>query len=189
MNVERGGHVVASESIALDGIVLPDSRTGELLDMGADLGLAVVSLIRHRFCLPCQQHLVRVRERTPQIVELGATMVAIGFSPPAPLALLANQLDWPSFFLSDEQRTLYGRLGLVRARRREVFTAGTLRIYRDATRRGQTVRAPVEDYLQLGGDALVSHGRAVRVFRPRSPDTRVSVDDLIAALREVTSER
>ena len=179
---------VGTDSIDLGGIVLPDGRTGEPVDC-AGLRLALVSLIRHRHCLPCQQHLGRVRQRAPEAAELGATVVAIGFSPPESLARLADELDWPSLFLSDEQRILYARLGLTRARRRDVFNPGTLRIYRDARRRGATIRAPVEDYLQLGGDAVVREGRAVRVFRPRSPDDRVSTDELLDALRAAAPPR
>lgn len=126
-------------------------------------------------------------ERREEIAHLGATVVAVGFSPAAPLALLAEHLDWPWRFLSDERRILYDRLGLGMARRRDVLTPGTMRIYRDAKHRGETIRRPVEDYRQLGGDAIVQRGHAVRVFRPHSPDDRPSADELLVALRDVST--
>ena len=43
-------------------------------------------------------------------------LLAVGFSPPDALARLADHLAWDAAFLADEQRLLYGRLGLPRAR-------------------------------------------------------------------------
>ncbi len=84
---------------------------------------------------------------------------------------MAEHLGWPGPFLSDPDRLLYRRLGLGRARRREVYTPETMRIYRDAARRGVPRHRPLEDVQQLGGDAVVRQGRAARVFRPASPVT------------------
>nr|MDQ3570054.1 hypothetical protein [Actinomycetota bacterium] len=107
-----------------------------------------------------------VRDARDQLESLGATAVAVGFSPADALAALAHQLEWPWPFLSDTDRALYGRLGIGRASRRDVFNPGTLRRYREAAVRGVPMRMPVEDVRQLGGDAIVKGGRAVRVFRP-----------------------
>lgn len=43
------GHRPDTEAVSLEGIVLPDSRTGALVDLGAAPALALVSLIRHRY--------------------------------------------------------------------------------------------------------------------------------------------
>lgn len=127
---------------------------------------------------------MEVRDRRDELQELGATAVAVGFSPPDALAALADQLEWPWPFLSDTDRALYERLGLERAPRRTVFNPGTLRRYREAAARGVPVHMPVEDTRQLGGDAVVKEGRVVRVFRPASPDDRAPVAELLAAVAE-----
>jgi hypothetical protein len=129
-----------------------------------------------------------VREQRDELEQLGAGAVAVGFSPADALAELAEHLEWPWPFLSDPDRVLYARLGLGRARLREVYTPETLRIYRDAARRGEPVRRPVEDARQLGGDAVVVQGRVVRLFRPASPDDRPPIEELMSALAEVTEE-
>lgn len=125
-----------------------------------------------------------MRERREALEELGATAVAVGFSPPDALARLADHLQWPWPFLADTDRRVYVRLGLRRARLREVYTAGTLRRYREAAARGVPVHAPVEDARQLGGDAVVRAGRVVRLFRPAAPDDRPSPDVLVGAVAE-----
>ncbi len=126
-----------------------------------------------------------MRDARDQLEGLGATAVAVGFSPIGALAALADELEWPWPFLSDTERVLYERLGLGRAPRRDVFNPGTLRRYREAAARGVPIRMPVEDVRQLGGDAIVRGGRTVRVFRPASPDDRAAVPVLIEALAEV----
>ncbi|MGI9119322.1 MAG: peroxiredoxin-like family protein [Acidimicrobiales bacterium] len=126
-----------------------------------------------------------MRQQRERLEELGASALAVGFSPAEPLAALADHLDWPWPFLSDPDRVLYHRLGLGRARLRDVYTPATVRLYRQAAQRGEAVHRPVEDSRQLGGDAVVRAGRVVRLFRPASPDDRPPVDTLLAALAEV----
>lgn len=130
-----------------------------------------------------------MRDSAAEIAALGAETIAVGFSPAEPLADLRQHLGWEWRFLSDTERTLYTRLGLGRGRRRDVYNRGTLRLYARALRHGTTPRAPVEDTLQLGGDAILAGGRAVRVFRPSTPDDRPSVSVLLAALRAAAEER
>jgi hypothetical protein len=125
-----------------------------------------------------------VRERQDRLEALGATAVAVGFSPAEPLAELADHLRWPWPFLSDTDRALYARLGLGRARLRDVYTPATLQRYQAAARRGETVRRPVEDTRQLGGDAVVRAGTVVWLFRPASPDDRPSTEAILAAVAE-----
>ncbi|CAN5763026.1 hypothetical protein BH23ACT1_BH23ACT1_11100 [soil metagenome] len=125
-----------------------------------------------------------MREQRDRLDELGAVAVAVGFSPVAALAELADHLAWPSSwpFLSDVDRVLYLRLGLGRAPLREVYTPATLRIYREAARRGEAMHRPVEDARQLGGDAVVRAGAVVQIWRPSSPDDRPAMSDVLAAL-------
>jgi len=42
-------HGPAEENVDLDGVVLPDARTGAPFDLGADHGLVVLAVIRHRY--------------------------------------------------------------------------------------------------------------------------------------------
>jgi AhpC/TSA family len=133
--------------------------------------------------MPCQEHLVEVRERRGELEALGAGVIAVGFSPAEPLAALARYLEWPWPMLSDPERRLYARLQLPRVGLRDVYTPGTLRRYAASLLHGRRIRRPVEDTRQMGGDAIVAAGAAVQVFRPRSPDDRVPVETLVAVLR------
>lgn len=45
----RGGVGAMAEPISLTGIVLPDARTGRLVDLGQEPAFGLVTLIRHRF--------------------------------------------------------------------------------------------------------------------------------------------
>ena len=118
---------------------------------------------------------------------MGVGVIAAGFSPAPPLAVLARYLKWPWPFLSDVERILYRRLGFPRARLTAVYSAPTLARYARAAIRGKRIIRPVEDTRQLGGDALLVNGRAIVVWRSRRPDERVTVDELLAAAREHAS--
>ncbi|MDQ6727489.1 MAG: hypothetical protein M3066_15165 [Actinomycetota bacterium] len=124
---------------------------------------------------------MRVLGRSAEWAELGFTPVAVGFSPPEALAALADDLDWPFLFGSDEDRRLYHRLGLGSAPIRELFTKGTRAIYAKARADGRPLPLPVEDPRQLGGDAVVVAGETRMIFRPTSPDDRPDVDELLRA--------
>ncbi len=132
---------------------------------------------------------MEVRDRRDELEGLGATAIAVGFSPAGALADLAGQLEWPWPFLSDADRTLYERVGLERASLRAVYNSATLSVYRKAAARGVPLRMPVEDVRQLGGDAVVLDGRVMGVFRPASPDDRAPVTALFAAVAKATAAR
>jgi hypothetical protein len=102
-----------------------------------------------------------------------AGLIACGFSPPAALAALADHLSWPGLFLADEQRQLYGLLGMRRASLWQVYSPGTLARYAVAAAHGRHLPRPVEDTRQLGGDALLRDGIVVRRWLPRTPDDRI----------------
>jgi peroxiredoxin len=128
---------------------------------------------------------VEVRDRRAELEGLHVTAIAVGFSPPAALAALADHLEWPWPFYSDTDRRLYRRLELPRARARDVYNAGTLARYATALARGTRIRRPVEDTRQLGGDAIVSDALVLRLWRPRSPDDRPAVAEMIEALHQL----
>lgn len=106
-------------------------------------------------------------------------LVAFGFSPPAALAALADHVGWPGTFLSDEDRRLYGLLGMRRARLWQVYSPGTLARYAIAAARGQHLPRPVEDIRQMGGDALLRDGIVTHRWLPRTPDDRAHPTHLI----------
>lgn len=112
---------------------------------------------------------------------VGVAVVAVGFSPPAALAALADHLDWTGPFLSDPARLLYRRLDLRRAPLWRVYSASTLVYYAAAARRGVRMPRPVEDTRQLGGDALACDGVVVRRWLPRTPDDRADPALLVRA--------
>lgn len=99
-------------------------------------------------------------------------LVVVGFSPADALAPLAQYLGLTGTVLSDPERQLYGRLDLKRAPVWQVYSLGTLTRYALRALRGTTLRKPVEDTRQMGGDALVADGRIVRLWRPTTPDDR-----------------
>ena len=115
-------------------------------------------------------------------------VVGVGFSPPAPLALLADTLNWQGPLLSDEQRVLYRLLGLPRARLLQTYSPGTLLRYARAAARGHRLTRPVEDTRQLGGDAVVVDGAVRVVWRPSTPDDRVDVRTIAAAVERLIAD-
>lgn len=124
---------------------------------------------------------MQVHQRRGAFRDLGFEIVAVGFSPPDALIELARHIGWEAPFCSDEERRLYDRLDLGRARLTRVFNVGTLARYGASIRRGQRVDRPVEDIRQLGGDLFVVESRARLLARPASPDDRPTVDELLAA--------
>lgn len=123
-----------------------------------------------------------------ELLAAGVELCAVGFSPPDALAALADHLEWPFRFLSDVHRVLYRRLGLGRAGVRQVWSKGTRAIYQQARREGTEIRLPVEDPLQLGGDAVVVRGTVAFLHRPASPDDRIDPAVLVARAREIAAQ-
>jgi hypothetical protein len=112
-----------------------------------------------------------------------ATVAVVTFAAPDRLAAHRRHLAAPFPFLSDPDRTLYRLLGADRGTRRQVWSAGTLRLYARLLRDGGRLRRPTEDIRQLGADVVVGRdGRLRYLALPASPDARPPIDDLIAAL-------
>lgn len=112
-------------------------------------------------------------------------VVAVGFSPPAALQALSEALPWEGPFLSDEDRVLYRRLRLARARLHRVWSPRTVVRYARAAAEGRRMPRPVEDTRQLGGDAVLVDGVARVVWRPSTPDDRVSPGRIRAAAEDL----
>ncbi len=112
-----------------------------------------------------------------------AEVAVVTFAAPDELAPYRRHLDLPFPVLADPDRALYRRFGFPRASFRAIYGVGTLRMYARLLRQGRRLRLPQQDTRQLGGDVVVGpDGRIVEVFRPRSPDDRPSVAELLAAL-------
>lgn len=112
-----------------------------------------------------------------------AAIAAVTFADPRRLAAHREHLDLPFPLLADPQRMLYRRFGLDRAPLWRIYNPGTLRLYGQLLARGRRLRRPVDDTRQLGGDFVIdADGRLAVAFRPRSPDDRPPIDDLVAAV-------
>ena len=114
----------------------------------------------------------------------GASVAVITFAPVDALAAYRAHLDLPFPVLSDPTRELYRRFNLGRGSRRAIYGVGTLRMYARLIRSGRRLSRPTQDTRQLGGDfALDGAGRLIAAFRPDSPDTRPSLQQLIDVFR------
>lgn len=133
------------------------------------------------------QRTARDRPDADGVLDGGHRLVAVGFSPPEPLAVLADALGWDGPFLSDPGRVLYRRLRLPRAGLTATYSPNTLLRYARAAATGTRLRRPVEDPRQLGGDAVVRDGAAVTVWRPRTPTDRVGAGELVDAAVRASS--
>lgn len=122
--------------------------------------------------------------------DLGDTAVAVvTFAAVERLAAHREHLDLPFPLLADPQRVVYGRFGLDRAPLWRIYNPGTLRLYGRLLARGRRLRRPVDDTRQLGGDFVIdANGRLAAAFRPRSPDDRPPIGDLVAAVRRARSD-
>lgn len=116
-----------------------------------------------------------------ELLDGAVPLVIVGFSPPEALAALADHLGLTGTVLSDPERLLYRRLGLGRAPMWRVYSPGTLARYAAYTLRGKTLHKPVEDTRQMGGDALVLDGRAIRLWQPKTPDDRAAPQAIATA--------
>jgi hypothetical protein len=126
-----------------------------------------------------------VHEAAASSADARIGLIAVGFSPPGPLAAIARRLGWTGLVLTDPGRALYQRLGVGRAPLRRVYSPGTLAAYAGALARGRghRIARPAEDTRQLGADAIMAQGAVRRLWRPRTPDDRPAASEVITAAR------
>ncbi|MEL6984092.1 MAG: AhpC/TSA family protein, partial [Actinomycetota bacterium] len=104
------------------------------------------------------------------------------------LAAHRQHLDLPFPVLGDPDRELYRRFGFGRGSLFDVWSPGTMATYARLLRRGRRLRRPTEDTRQLGGDVVIGpDGKLASIFRPRSPDERPTVQQLIEAVTDARS--
>ena len=112
-----------------------------------------------------------------------AAIAAVTFAAPEYLGAHRAHLELPFPVLADPDRHVYRRFDIGRGTTRQVWNAGTLRIYARRLRPGRLARGPRQDVRQLGGDMVVApDGTFAEGFWPPSPDARPTVDELVAAI-------
>ena len=125
--------------------------------------------------------MIAVRDHLDQFGD--ARIAVVTFAAPDRLAAYRTQLRLPFDVVADTDRTLYRLLGAERGTNRQVWSAGTIRMYARLIRAGRRLRRPTEDIHQLGADAVVGRDGALRYLSlPSTPDARPPISDLIAAL-------
>ena len=125
--------------------------------------------------------MIAVRDHLDQFGD--ARIAIVTFATPERLAAYRAHLHLPFDVVADTDRTLYRLLGAERGSNRQVWSAGTIRMYAQLIRRGRRLRRPTEDIRQLGADALVGRNGDLRYLSlPSTPDARPPIGDLIAAL-------
>ena len=117
--------------------------------------------------------------------ELGVDVVGVSFAPAGEVERYRAGLGLEVPIESDPDRARYRSLGFGRG---SVFSVWLdprvwLRYARLLASGSQRLRAPEQDTLQLGGDALVApDGRVLWVYRSRRPDDRPSLEAIGAAV-------
>ena len=173
-----------------EGELVPDvalvDHDGRPWHLGDHRGRPIVLILhRHLACLPCQEHIIAVRDHQAQLGD--ALVVVVTFiSDPRRLADYRTYLGLDMPVLADTDRVLYRLLGAGRGSLRRVWSWGTLVMYARLLRRGRRLRLPREDTRQLGADAVIDRdGRLHRVWLPSGPDQRPPVADIIAAVQRL----
>ncbi len=112
-----------------------------------------------------------------------AIVAAVTFAEPERLAAHRRHLDLPFPVLADPERDIYRRFDFGRGSLRRIWSLGTMITYAGLLRKGRRLGRPTEDTRQLGGDVVIGPGgELAAIFRPRSPDERPTVDELIDAV-------
>ena len=125
--------------------------------------------------------MIAVRDHLNQFGD--ARIAIVTFSTPERLAAYRQHLHLTFDIVADTDRMLYRLLGAERGSARQVWSAGTIRMYARLLRSGRRLRRPTEDIRQLGADAVVGRNGDLRYLSlPSTPDARPPISDLIAAL-------
>ena len=125
--------------------------------------------------------MIAVRDHLDQFGD--ARIAVVTFATSERLAVYRQHLRLPFDVVADVDRRLYRLLGAERGTNRQVWSAGTIRMYVRLIRAGRRLRRPTEDIHQLGADAVFGRGGRLRyISLPSTPDARPPISDLIAAL-------
>lgn len=125
--------------------------------------------------------MIAVRDHLDQVGD--ARIAVVTFAKPERLAAYREHLGLPFDVVADVDRTTYHLFGAERGSNRQVWSAGTLRMYARLLRAGRRLRRPTEDIRQLGADAVIGRDGDLRYLSlPSTPDARPPIGDLIKAL-------
>ena len=125
--------------------------------------------------------MIAVRDHLDQFGD--ARIAIVTFATPDRLAAYRHHLHLTFDIVADTDRTLYRLLSAERGNIRQVWAAGTIRMYARLIRAGPQLRRPTEDIRQLGADAVISRNGDLRYLSiPSTPDARPPLNELIAAL-------
>ena len=120
--------------------------------------------------------------------EIGAVVVFVTFDDPEPVCdrLLAG-LEVPYPVLVDREREAYRAWGLRRSSVAGLWLDPRLWArYTSLLVRGERLRRPGSDTLQLGGDFVIDRDGIVIYARPQQRDDRPPVRELLGALRQAS---
>lgn len=130
-----------------------------------------------------------MREHEQELDRQGAVVLAVSFEESSVIARFAERESLPYPVLSDPERRVYRVFGLERGGMAQVWSPNALRTYLRAPLRGRLPRLPRADIAQLGGDfVLDARGRVVYEYRSEESADRPLIDDLLDAVRAVTSK-
>ncbi len=125
--------------------------------------------------------MIAVRDHLDQFGD--ARIATVTFATPERLAAYREHLRLTFDVVADTDRRLYRLLGAERGSRRQVWSAGTIRMYARLLRAGRRLHRPTEDIRQLGADAVIGRNGTLRYLSlPSTPDARPPIADLIASL-------
>ena len=125
--------------------------------------------------------MIAVRDHVDQFGD--ARIAVVTFATPERLGAYRQHLHLTFDVVADPDRTLYRLLGAERGNNRQVWSAGTIRMYARLIRAGRRLHRPTEDIRQLGADAVIGRTGDLRYLSlPSTPDARPPIGDLIAAL-------
>jgi len=131
---------------------------------------------------------VKVLGYRQRLDEIGATAVFVTFDDPEPVRdrLLAG-LDVPYPVLVDREREAYRAWGLRRSSVAGVWLDPRVWArYASLLVRGERLRRPGSDTLQLGGDFVIDPEGIVVYARPQERDNRPPVGELLDVLRRAS---
>jgi alkyl hydroperoxide reductase subunit AhpC len=138
--------------------------------------------------MPCQAHLVELRDAYDRIRQTGAEVLVITMSRPEVLRRFLEQTPFPFPVAADPERAAYRQFGLGRTSYWSFFRPGVLYRYLRLIGRGGQVK-PInegEDALQLGGDFILDKHQRLRFsYYSREATDRPVVALLLHQLAQV----
>lgn len=123
---------------------------------------------------------MKVLHHRERIDVAGATVLAVGFDSPE---RMVRGLDFPWPVLVDRERAAYRSFGLGRAPLTQLLTLGWVPGYVRKLFRGDPLKRPGLDVLQLGGDFVIDRDGLVVLAHPSAHfEDREPVGALVAAM-------